>query len=104
MYHLEWNEDTRGFNPFADLFDRKCLSDKLSARQNGMKFEETQSLMLQCASIPVAKVTVDVAILTWLSEEIRSEASSTKRMVDVDAAMLGSVCAIGLDPANAKYL
>ena len=103
MVKIKWKGEDQISDPLATLFNRQCLLDSLDeTSQTGIKFRHFQLMFRECASVPEAKYAVDVAILKWLSEEIQNGKSNANRMLDVEPPILGSICALGLDPHFGK--
>ena len=103
---LKWNdkEDSRGFDPFAELFNCNCLLEKLSEAPTMMSFQQTQFLFIECSRIPEAKIAIDVAVLKWLSggiQDVKSNDSNQK--VDVEPDILSPLCALSLDPDDKSF-
>ena len=104
LRNKESKEDFRPFNPFAELFNGKCLLENLSVSQTVMNIKQTQSLFLKCSRIPEAKTAIDVAILKWLSGGIKDVKSSAGGgMLYVEPDILDSLCALSLDPDDKTF-
>ena len=97
-------EEVQDFNPIAELFDCNCLLEKLRGTwHSGINLFHAQSLFLECARIPEAKITIDVAILKWLSGVIQEAKFNAHLLVDVRPSILSSICALSWDPDDKLF-
>ena len=88
-------------NIFPRLFNIILFNNKLTSVNETTTLEEFRQLFAPCVISTEGMITVDIAILYWLDEEIQNTSGSSPFRIEV--SVLESLCALSLYPQVEEY-